>query len=637
MVDYSSKLCSAEEEVATYIEGILTEGGHLLWQKYLQRKAFPFAAETGIDALTSQLRMCFVAHDPGESESQKEWELEEEPVPGDIDNWARMHLAVRRLQRREPGDETVLLGRPRTGDGTRRNNIRTRVSDARGRARGQGRSDKSEARSWGVQDEVFTVDEDEEKLREAKAQEEQRKRDKENKLKLAEKQKEDEQRKVQALHEEMARKQHTFDSEGNIIWVEEIKMDRLPKVQEFFPYDIKKDPRSRDRLDETLKAKAAASPTAKKKADKTNARRKARFDRSSKKKEDEDDFPDGFSKLKHGQPPILETMVVKPGVVLDSGGKQKAGPAMSHAGGGMSRKEYVAWTEQEGAKEAAFNQSADSKGEGADGKGDDSPKGPGGPGGPRPPGTAPAAIGGTAEDPAAAGSAPGASNGAAGAAGSQGAPGLGDTLPPIGGRTPKVAGLPGSRPGTSGSRPGSVAGEKVEGVQKAPSAPPIHLRQKKMEAVGHLGRHPRLHIAPLGGPYGFAAAPPPLGATMGHGLLRSGSAKEAYFFPSGNPEMPDLSNMLRSSQSEAHLPKERSYLSATGSREEKSAASRDAMASRESMQRQSSVQSKEDEPLDQKNGVIRPDRKSPAYKGMRHALFPHAGDTGLSQYGAQYT
>jgi len=637
MADYSSKLRLAEEEIATYIDGILTEGGYLLWQKYLQRKAYPFAADTAIDALTSQAKMCFVAHDPGEEDNEKDWMLEEEPAPGDIDNWARMHLAVRRPRQREPGDAD--RERPRSNNMRRNQTLRTRVSDARGRGRGKPGSDKSESRSFGIQDERGgVVDEEEEKLRDAKQQEEARRRDKENKARLAEKQKEEEQRRVQALHEEMSKKQHTFDSEGNIIWVEEIKQERLPKVQEIFPFGIKKDPRSRDRLDETMNlGKATASPQAKKKARDANARRKARFDRSSKLKENEDDFPDGFSKLKHGQPPILETMVVKPGVVLDSGGKQKAGPAMSHAGGGMSRKEYVAWTEQEGAKEAAFNQSADSKGEGADGKGDDSPKGPGGPGGPRPPGTAPAAIGGTAEDPAAAGSAPGASNGAAGAAGSQGAPGLGDTLPPIGGRTPKVAGLPGSRPGTSGSRPGSVAGEKVEGVQKAPSAPPIHLRQKKMEAVGHLGRHPRLHIAPLGGPYGFAAAPPPLGATMGHGLLRSGSAKEAYFFPSGNPEMPDLSNMLRSSQSEAHLPKERSYLSATGSREEKSAASRDAMASRESMQRQSSVQSKEDEPLDQKNGVIRPDRKSPAYKGMRHALFPHAGDTGLSQYGAQYT
>jgi len=629
MVDYSSKLRSAEEEVATYIEGILTEGGHLLWQKYLQRKAFPFAAETGIDALTSQLRMCFVAHDPGESESQKEWELEEEPVPGDIDNWARMHLAVRRPQRREPGDETVLLGRPRTGDGTRRNNIRTRVSDARGRARGQGRSDKSEARSWGVQDEVFTVDEDEEKLREAKAQEEQRKRDKENKLKLAEKQKEDEQRKVQALHEEMARKQHTFDSEGNIIWVEEIKMDRLPKVQEFFPYDIKKDPRSRDRLDETLKAKAAASPTAKKKADKTNARRKARFDRSSKKKEDEDDFPDGFSKLKHGQPPILETMVVKPGVVLDSGGKQKAGPAVKHSGGGMSRKEYVAWTEQEGAKEAAFNQIADAKEENTEDKGDASPQAPGErPGSSGRPDTASKSAGPGAN---AAGGASGPANPAAAAAGAQATLGPSEVLPPIGGRTSKVGGLSGSRPGTSGSRPGSGGGGQVQ-VQKAPSAPPMHVRQKKMEAVGHLGRHPRLHIAPLGGPYGFSAAQPPLGATMGHGLLRSGSAKEAYFFPSRSPEMQELSSMLRSSQSEVSLAKERSYLSAPGSREDMRAASRDGMGSREAPNSQ-----KEEEELARRNGMIIPERKSPAYRGVRQTLFPHAGDTGLSQYGAVYT
>merc|ERR1712054_604712 len=88
-------------------------------------------------------------------------------------------------------------------------------------------------------------------------------------------------------------------------------------------------------------------------------RTKRRFDRSSKSKNDEDDFPDGFSKLQHGQPPILETMVVKPGVVLDVHGKSKAGPTQGDKTGGMSRKEYVALTEKEVAYEAQFASMSD--------------------------------------------------------------------------------------------------------------------------------------------------------------------------------------------------------------------------------------------------------------------------------------
>lgn len=628
-VDYSSRLRSAEEEIATYIDGILTEGGHMLWQKYLQRKAFPFAAETATEALTASLRMCFVAHDAGESDNIEDWTLEDEPEPGEVDSWARMHLAVRRPRRGEHGDDTMHLGNRGRGDPFRRNQtMRARVSDARGRPRGQGRSgDKTESRSYPIQEE-YAVDEEEEKLREAKQQEEARRRDKENKVRAAEKAKEEEQRRVQALHEEMARKQHTFDSEGNIIWVEEIKLERLPKVQEMFPYGIKKDPRSKDRLEETMgTGKAATSPAAKKAAAKSNARRKLRFDRSSRANQNEEDFPDGFSKLQHGQPPILETMVVKPGVVLDSNGKQKAGPAVNQ-GGGMSRKEYVAWTEKEGAFEAQFAQGTSgeqAEGEGADGAANGAAPG-GAPG--APPGAAPGAPG---TDPAATAGSTGPGTALPGALGAQGATdrGLGDTLPPIQpGRGNASMGGGGGR--STGSKSGGPAaqGDKVE-AQKAPSAPPMHVRQKKMEAVGHLGRPPRLHVAPLGGPYGFSAAQPPLGATMGHGLLRSGSAKEAFFFPSRSPEMPDL---LRSA-SEAMLPREKSFLSAPGSQSELRAASREALGSAGGQERHH----RDEEEHARRHGIINPERKSPAYRGVRHALFPHAGDTGLEQYGAVYT
>jgi hypothetical protein len=83
-VDYSAKLRCAEEVVVGVIDDLLTEGGHMLWQKYLQRKAFPFAAENATDVLVSQLRLCYVAHDRGEPydiSDSEDWCLEPEPAP----------------------------------------------------------------------------------------------------------------------------------------------------------------------------------------------------------------------------------------------------------------------------------------------------------------------------------------------------------------------------------------------------------------------------------------------------------------------------------------------------------------------------------------------------------------------------
>lgn len=107
----------------------------------------------------------------------------------------------------------------------------------------------------------------------------------------------------------------------------------------------------------------------------------------------------------------------------------------------------------------------------------------------------------------------------------------------------------GGNPAYPGGPPvagGPAADGRGEGapVQKAPRAPPQYTRNKKFEALGFV-RPPRYHVPQLGGPQGFGSAQPPLGATMGHGLIRSGSHKEAYFFPPNIPDLP--TSLLRSS------------------------------------------------------------------------------------------
>lgn len=601
MVDYYSRIRCSEEVVVGVIDDILTEGGHVLWQKYLQRKAFPFAAETATDALVSQLRMCFVAHDRGEPEDTvdpEDWSLEAEPLPAEVDNWARMQLSVRRKQKKYVNDMSL---DSRDRKDRRLQTQRTRVSDARVRAKSGSGRDKQESRSFDLKEDL-QLDDEEEKLRDARQQEEAKRRDRENKVRVNEKAKELEQQRVQALHEEMSRRLHTFDSEGGLIWVEDLKLDRLPKVQEVVPYYVKRDPRAKGPDNDATSGKGKDSPAGKKAQ---TQRGRKRFDRSSKKM-DEDDYPDGFSKLQHGQPPILETMVVKPGVVLDVYGKSKAGPAVASQGQGMSRKEYVALTEKEVAYEQGSSMLDPSGEHGESG----SPHG-------GPPGTADSMsrslTGGLLP-----------SSPEAGGDGTV-------QLPPIAGATGGAGGSR-SRGGTAagGSRgAANLAGEdkKKTEVQVAPPAPPMHARAKKMQAIGHLGQPPRLHVAPLGGPYGYGTAQPPLGATMGHGLVRHGSCKESYFFPHSIPEMPAL---LRATSETAIGPKGRGSPRRTSPRSPGRAVSREERSQTAPSKQFSSVLDVEDDGREDfsVHGSIRPEKKSQAYRGMRQTLFPNTLSSG---------
>jgi len=606
MADYSAKLRFAEDAVAGAIDAILAEGGYTLWQKYLQRKAFLFSAESATETLVTHLQMCFVAHDPGEVDADEDWDLEEEPEPGEIDSWARMHLTVRRPPRREDimTDNTSTSGKSKVSDAFRRaQTMRSRVSDARGRAGKTGvRTDKTGDRAFSIQEE-FNIDEEEEQLRDAKAQEEAKKREKENKARLLERSKEDERKRVQALHEEMARRPHTFSTDGEILWVEELKLDRLPKVQEIFPYGIKKDPRSRDLPLEMTGSKtqptAQAGQNGQGKAGRSGGpRRRARFDRSSKTGDGEQEFTDGFSKLQYGQPPILETMVVRSGVLLESCGKSKLGPQQDNPNRVMSRKEYVALAEREVGMEPQFSM------QGSD--------------------TNPGSPTGSDGSPIPSQAASGQAGSGAVATGGRDVDDKDDVLPLLGhgrGMTGSGAsrglaqssGYGQSNNGLGGSSGPGAGDSKGSKFQMAPQAPALHVRSKKMEAVGHLGRLPRLHVAPLGGSYGFSAQPP-LGATMGHGLVRSTSSKESYFFPSSKTEpIPFLR-----AESEASLSR-----LVTGSRRLTSPGppSRGGGGHGGGTDLSLAAAAAADEEAEaQQNGRIIPDKRSPGYRSLRHML-----------------
>lgn len=579
--DYSMCWRGSEEIASYFMDVILTNGGMILYQKYLERKAFIFAETAATDAVVSSLEMCFVAHDRGEGVMNENWTLEEEPVPGDVDSWARMYMPAKK----------------RWGDGSQDDQATAlrRAQQARMRQANRGKNQaartvKTESSSrrpqqappYPIPDET-EIDPEEEQLREHKALERQRLKEKEQKAVQAEKVKEQERLRVQALHEQMERCPHTFDTEGNIIWIEEPRLDRLPKVQETFPYNVKKDKRMEDSQGMALTSSKGfqSTGTSSPKAAPRPGKKDGRGKKGKKKAEEETDFTDSFAKLQHGQPPILEVMNMKAGVVLHANGRQKAGGDAENPNQVMSRKEYLAIAEQEEAGGSV---------------GDSTTKSPP-PDAPVPP--VPPVLGGGGD----VGGAP---------------PAAGGDLPPLQGRVPGGGslGASASQKQLAGSRalPNAAqpSGEPLppppEGkINVDPAAPPPAFRSKR-DAIGYM-RPPRFHTPSLGGqPSPFTnSVQPPIGATMGHGLLHSGSAKDNYFFPLQTPEPP--SPLLRSSSDPSLRSKDRSILSSIGGSTPKG-------------------MSKQLEPLnleagedaDPRQGTIIGDKKNPAYKVLIQAL-----------------
>lgn len=652
-VDHGRPQCAAEEAASAAIETLLSDGGLLLWQRYLGRKAFTFAAGVATELVLSQAQLAFVAHDtnaaPDLLDGDDLWDLEDEPEPAEVDSWARMRLHVRKPA--GPGDGTregmgVSKAKSMMGMSKSAGALRARTSDTRPRAGTRmGKSEKTETRATPIQEEV-AIDEWEEQLRDAKVQEEAKKREKEKKARETEKTREEERRKVQERHEEMSQRAHTFDTEGNIIWVEEIKLDRLPRVQEAFGYAVKKDPKPRaapleDTMRSTMTTGSAKEPppvkdaaAAQKGSRRGRGQRGAgRFDRTSRAEHGEPEFTDGFSKLQHGQPPILETMIVRSGVVLEAMGKKKAGSEAAMDRHVMSRREYTVLAERELA--------VDYRGGGAVGSGavDDRAKaGAAGAvqglldeqGGYPTPLTSPAAaaaamarsLGGSTAVPQAGPGAPSAGVGAT----TGGGTGL---LPPLRGAGAGGAGggAGAGHAGRSAGVGGRGGGRDLDGdkVQRAPPAPPPALRHmgKKFEAMGAIAfqRAPRYHVPQLGGATGYGAAQPPLGATMGHGLVRHGSLKEDYFFP---PQMPDLPMAMIRATSEVALG--RGQGSARGGPATPKGGTPKGGPRAPGKE---GAGGGEDEEAGGGGGMMRPESLSAAYRNFRHQLFPETAATSL--------
>lgn len=166
----------------------------------------------------------------------------------------------------------------------------------------------------------------------------------------------------------------TFDSYGNVIYIHAPAVADLPTVQEEMRYGVVAEP-----TDEPLATAPSVAGSSVRQAVHPRAHRDrepaqprgTRDDVSSR-----GDLPqlaqlasldhyqrvDGFTKLRSQQPPLLDTMQLRPGVVLQSNGTRKMGPSMRKMneakGGPMSFAEYREFCMQERGDDGPPRQSA---------------------------------------------------------------------------------------------------------------------------------------------------------------------------------------------------------------------------------------------------------------------------------------
>lgn len=514
---------AAESACEEAVESILTEGGRLLFESYIERKSFPFASEAISEVLVAELRMCFVRCDAGEplftpaacsrplpssppspspsglddSEppsapppnpvARTGWALEPEPARCRIDTWARACVPVRRRPKAVP----VVEDDRKRSRGTNASKYST-ASTARSpsRAGGAASSDHAQGRAAAPSKPILIPlteereeDEEEAGLREMKEREAKRKREEEARIQRKAAEEAEEAARHAQVKEQMKNKPFTYDSNGNIIWVQPLKTNKMPSTNPAPTYSFKKDVQSSE-----SSASASAKPPAR------GAPKGVR--RPSPKKKQEGGFTDSFKKFPAQQPSALETMTMAPGVELSERGHRKRGVEVPRPPGQpMSRKEYEDMVHAN----TGYSSSAPF-------------------------------VDPRAPAPAAASQAPPAPSG-----GSVASAVLTPRGSAMGGAgKDEGQGLKAVRKPDSGAQMVPHPPASPRPVQ--PAAPPTFRRaQMKRDALGFaLSTRERVPTG-TASRYPNCAAQPPLGATMGHGLVPGGQKQEEFYFPHAAP------------------------------------------------------------------------------------------------------
>lgn len=315
----------AEEATKGVINALLDEGASVLYQRYIERKTFPYSGDLGISALLGE---CHMAYKPCPMPAQGDWELEMKPVSATIDSWARACVPIRR-----EGDKLKDLRPPELRDINLQAKEVKHTSPMKSSLTKQVRTPVSAAMKDVPAGDLLLsrisllkteeeVDEEEMIWRDAKDREAKRKREADARRSRQKKEEEEETLKMSKAKDETKNKQCTYDSNGNTIWVTPVNEGKLPATTSTMNYRFS----SKAGVPNTIEQSPAPKKQKMAMKQKNNNLLAGMKD-------------DTFQRLAPQQPSMYESMALAPGVTLEDRGRTRKAEVREPKGA-MTRLQY---------------------------------------------------------------------------------------------------------------------------------------------------------------------------------------------------------------------------------------------------------------------------------------------------------
>ena len=216
------------------IDEILTEGGEILYSKYIGELSRPFASTSTTDLIICTVEFEFLRRD---QYNEEPWVESNEPTPCSIDTWARNAIPVKqRFVSPQPelapfqASDTKSMKSFKSGRSTR-----SAIGMRPGKRGTLGSAKISMAigetpQSFPMATPVINLTEEEENLRTKKENELKRKFDEAERMKKMNSEMEEKEKKLRKEANDMKNKPITYQCNGNVMYVSQPKYDSIPKL-----------------------------------------------------------------------------------------------------------------------------------------------------------------------------------------------------------------------------------------------------------------------------------------------------------------------------------------------------------------------------------------------------------------------
>eukprot|EP00357_Protocruzia_adherens_P032498 CAMPEP_0115017218 /NCGR_PEP_ID=MMETSP0216-20121206/27964_1 /TAXON_ID=223996 /ORGANISM="Protocruzia adherens, Strain Boccale" /LENGTH=580 /DNA_ID=CAMNT_0002387949 /DNA_START=39 /DNA_END=1781 /DNA_ORIENTATION=+ len=327
--------------VSEMLELVVQKGAEMLYEHYLEDKSIPHSMDWLAHTFKNSVDTYFLDQDPGENLDN--WVENPEPVRSRIDAWGRGAIQVKRRTKYDPVQENpseYLASRKPT---------KSYASSIRG---GKARIPKKTLdtsvaelpQPVGIKvEETPEIDENELQLRKYKEMELQRKRDETQQKKQREEQEIEEKRKNAKIASDLKKKDFTYDNQGNLLIITKVNPDKLPRDSYTVKYDFTA---GGDIAKEPTRSFGNRSTTSKTSSKKISQTPKLSHERKlmqtlAYREEERNEDARGTS---------FEVFQPADGVKMSEDGKTKEGSMIQRIDSRMTRKEYRTMTEDQALK-----------------------------------------------------------------------------------------------------------------------------------------------------------------------------------------------------------------------------------------------------------------------------------------------